>query len=145
MTFDGSIASLVECYRSHERYERLPYSTRQTYKRYTNRILQTCGHMQVTDLNQKSLLELYAEWCSAGIHMPMGRQVRILFHRVLAFGKVDLNDPRCATATALVHRLPMINPWSSDKPVRTCLLDNTECYTPECKDWCITELRHDCG
>jgi hypothetical protein len=105
-SFDGTIASLVQSYRTHEKspFRNLKYRIQNNYIGTLNRISNDFGHHRVADLNADRVWEFYNQWAEGG-KLSMGHALAAKLRLLSGFGATVLNDDDCIRFGAIMRAL----------------------------------------
>jgi hypothetical protein len=112
-SFDGTIAGLIECYRTDERssYKNLKYKIRNNYDGALNKVRADFGHHRVADLSADRIMEFYGRWAEGG-KIAMGHALASKLRLLSGFGATALNDDDCIRFSAIMRsmRFPVSEP-----------------------------------
>lgn len=102
--YDGSIASLVECYKSDldSTYRKLRYRTRENYNTLLRRITRDRGLERIADLKARHFLRWHEEWSEGG-KVAMGHCMIGMLRTLFSFGSTILDSLECRAAKSLLH------------------------------------------
>lgn len=72
--YDGTIRTLVECYKADEDspYQKLRFRSRETYGHFLKRIVEDHGDKRVKDIDAREVLRWYKDWSKRGVAMAHG-------------------------------------------------------------------------
>jgi hypothetical protein len=93
--FDGTVASLVRCYRTDEDspFQKLRFRSRQTYSYFLKYIEEDIGPESVASLDARRLKEIHAHWLQRGVSMAHGLMGQL--RGLATFGASILADKGC--------------------------------------------------
>jgi hypothetical protein len=109
-SFDGTIAGLIKCYRTHERspYRDLKASVRNNYDGALNRISDDIGYERIADLNADKIKRIHQGWAEGGklsqAHSFAGK-LRLLS----GFGATILDDHDCILFSSIMRSIRFPN------------------------------------
>jgi hypothetical protein len=103
--YDGSLASLIACYRDDKdsSYRKLRYRTRQNYDTLLKRITRDHGLERLPEINARMVLRWHDEWSRDG-HIAMGHAMVGMLRTLLSFGATILELPDCERLCVVLHR-----------------------------------------
>jgi len=105
-SFDGSLKSLIHCYRTDKDspYQKNRYHVRQSRDSMLKRIDARHGHERLSDIKWRTLLGWHKDWSMGGERLSTGSafigQLRALF----SFGAL-LEDPNCERLCGVMHKM----------------------------------------
>jgi hypothetical protein len=112
-SFDGTIASLIRCYRTDERspYFKLKYSIQNNYTGMLNKISTDFGEHRVGDLSADRVMGFYGQWAEGG-KISMGHALGAKLRLLASFGATVLNDDDCIRFSSIMRniRFPVAEP-----------------------------------
>jgi hypothetical protein len=102
--FDGSLASLAECYRTHvdSAYQKVRHVTRVSYDGLINRLVDDHGPKKLADLKLRDVEDFHARW-SAGGKTAMGHSLVGMLRALIHFGATVLDDADCVRLSVALH------------------------------------------
>jgi hypothetical protein len=105
-SFDGTIAGLVQCYRTDERspYFKLKYKVRNGYDGNLNKIVSDFGHYVIADLSADRIWGFYNQWAEGG-KIAMGHALAAKLRLLSGYGATILNDPHCIPFAHIMRTL----------------------------------------
>jgi hypothetical protein len=106
--FDGTVAGLIECYKTHplSGFSKLGFSTRANYLSVFARLRSDLGHERVETLDDVRIEAAYSEWTvGRTTNISMGHSL-IGHLRILAsFGATVLRDQTCRVLRTTLHHM----------------------------------------
>jgi hypothetical protein len=105
-SFDGTIAGLVQRYRTDERspYFKLKHRVRNSYDGNLNKIVTDFGHHVIADLTADRLMGFYHQWAEGG-KIAMGHALAAKLRLLSGFGATVLQDPYCIPFASIMRTL----------------------------------------
>ncbi|WFU64847.1 hypothetical protein [Bradyrhizobium brasilense] len=119
--FDGTFASLIQCYRQHEKspYHNLKNRVRINYDHTLNRIERDVGTDLVSTWNADRVQSLYDHNWAADGKTAMGHTVIAKLRLLCGFGSVVLNDDACTRLSAILGNMRFTIPTGRNGDVLT--------------------------
>lgn len=95
-TFDGTIRSLIDCYRSDtdSSYFKIRYRTRENYDSLCRRILADLGDKAIREIDARTLLRSHERWTEDG-HIAMAHSLMGMMRTLATFGATLLKSRDC--------------------------------------------------
>jgi hypothetical protein len=114
--FDGSVKSLVHCYRTDERspYKRIRYRTRVSYDLLLRRVSGDLGLEHVKNLDTECIDRWHKKW-SAGGKVAMGHSMMSMMRALASFGAKFLKDQACREFRMTLHDMKFDVPPSRNE------------------------------
>jgi hypothetical protein len=105
--FDGTVASLINCYRTDERspYFQLKHSVRGNYDQGLKRLIKDVGAERIADWSADKIRSFYDENWAADGKVSMGRSLIAKLRLLASFGATTLNDDACIRLSALISNM----------------------------------------
>jgi hypothetical protein len=105
-SFDGTLAGLVQCYRTDQRspYFQLKHRVRNGYDGNLNKIVADFGHYAVESLTADRIMGLYNLWAEGG-KIAMGHALAAKLRLLSGFGATILGDTRCIPFAHIMRTL----------------------------------------
>jgi hypothetical protein len=106
-SFDGTVAGLIDCYRTDERspYFQLKHSVRGNYDQGLKRLIKDVGAKRIADWSADKIRSLYDENWAADGKVSMGRSLIAKLRLLASFGATVLNDDACIRLSALLSNM----------------------------------------
>ena len=94
--FDGSVASLIRRYRTHEQspYKKIRHRSRRNYESHLGRLERDIGSELVKDIDAERIKTLYALW-SDGQHFAIASALVVMLRGLTTFGVTSLGSRDC--------------------------------------------------
>jgi hypothetical protein len=110
-SFDGTIASLIECYRTNERspYHALTHKVSNNYAGALNRLSEEIGHTRIADINADRISHLYDGWAEGG-RVALAHSFIAKLRLLSGFGATVLDDPECIRFASLMRTMRFKTP-----------------------------------
>jgi len=105
-SFDGTLAGLVQCYRTDQRspYFQLKHRVRNGYDGNLNKIVADFGHHTIEGLTAERIMGLYNQWAEGG-KIAMGHALAAKLRLLSGFGATVLGDVRCIPFAHIMRTL----------------------------------------
>jgi hypothetical protein len=118
-SFDGTIAGLIKCYRSHDHspYHNLRRSVRNGYDGLLNRLEGEIGYMRLADLSGDKIKQLYAGWIEGGKRLSTGYSIVAKLRLLSTFGATILDDHDAKLFSGIMHSLRFKAPDARTEPM----------------------------
>jgi hypothetical protein len=102
--FDGSVASLIACYKADENasYSKLRHKTRGHYDYLMGRIEADVGTVLVKDIDAKRLKQIYESWLQGG-RIAMAHSLAGMLRGLAVFGATVLKNKECRELKFIIH------------------------------------------
>lgn len=102
--FDGSLHSLIECYKTDldSTYRKLRFRTRENYDTLLRRITRDHGLTPVADIKARTVLRWHEDWAEGG-KIAMGHGMVGMLRTLFSFGATILDSTDCRNAKVLMH------------------------------------------
>jgi hypothetical protein len=96
VTFDCTIRSLIECYRTDpdSPFRKNRYQTRKHYESLCRRIDKDMGDKTIEEIDARAMLRAYEGWSEGG-KIPMAHSLVGMFRSLITFGATLLKDKNC--------------------------------------------------
>lgn len=107
IVFDGTVADLINLYRSDARspYFNLKFRVRENYDSAFKRIIKDVGTEQISSWNANRIKTLYDENWAADGKISMGRSLIAKLRLLSTFGATVLNDDGCIRLSSLLSNM----------------------------------------
>ena len=100
MSFDGTLASLIGCYRSHSAYSVCSFRTRKNYDLLCRQLEREHGGVLVQQIRKGELTRWHEEWSASG---TAGARSLIVMLRILVrFGGITFEDSDCQRIATVI-------------------------------------------
>jgi hypothetical protein len=117
-SFDGTVAGLIKCYRSHDRspYRDLRPAVRNGYDGILNRLVDEIGYLRIADLSGEKIKHLYTGWIEGG-KIASGHSTVAKLRLLSTFGATILGDHDCILFSGIMHALRFKAPEARLEPM----------------------------
>ena len=118
--FDGRMASLIECYKTHPQsgFRKIGYKTQEAYKSSLRRIDNDLGKERIADLDQERLTRQYQDWTNGETsHIALAHALAAQLRILAAFGATVLKDPSCRELRVVLHYMKFKKAESQNAPM----------------------------
>jgi hypothetical protein len=105
-TFDGTLSSLSDCYRSDEDspYKRnTRHKTREYYDTLCRRIVKDHGAERIIDIKARHVLRWHEDWTNSGV--TMAHALIGMLRTLVGFGATILEDDECARVSGFLSNM----------------------------------------
>jgi hypothetical protein len=104
--FDGSLRSLIACYRNDadSPYRKLRYRTKIYYDTLCRRIEHDHEDEQIADIKARTMLRWHEDW-TAGGHVAMAHAMVGMARTLFGFGATILEDEQCERLCGVLHKM----------------------------------------
>jgi hypothetical protein len=106
--FDGTLLSLVRCYRADSRsgYSKLTYNARLNYDAQIDRLVDEVGASKpLAELDAAKIQQFHDDWTKGQRKLAMGHALVGKLRLLFGFGMLHLNDPECTRLSTILHKL----------------------------------------
>lgn len=95
--FDGTIDSLIECFKSDpdSDYQNLRFKSRETYSAHLKQVSKAVGKRSLAEIKGRDFKRWYENWAADGKHIPRAHYRMTLIRLIISFGVGILEDKHC--------------------------------------------------
>ncbi|WP_024516771.1 tyrosine-type recombinase/integrase [Bradyrhizobium sp. Tv2a-2] len=105
--FDGTIDSLINCYKSDpdSDYQKIRYRSTKTYNSHLGQISKTVGKRRLQEVKARDLKRWFEKWSADGEHIPRASGRMTMLRMILGFGAAILEDEDCQRVRGILEIL----------------------------------------
>jgi hypothetical protein len=106
-TYDGTLASLIHCYRTDEdsTFRKLRFEVRKNQDHTLRRIVDRHGAELVSEINARTLLRWHKEWSHNGLKVAIAHAFVGHLRTISTFGMTILEDGECARLNTILSKM----------------------------------------
>ncbi len=111
---NGTVRTLINCYQTdpYSPYAKNRFHTRQNRDSLLRRIAKRHGHVRLSDIRARVLIDWHKDWSLDGARLATGRAIIAQFRALFSFGATLLEDPDCERLCGVMSKqqFPGITP-----------------------------------